>query len=847
MPEIPWRGVTSGDTGTGLVGDPTRQEPPPGGALRGLRALILSPSLVGALVAQFLADNGAEVVIVEPVAGSPLRAAAAWPAWSRGSKSIELDLHEASARAVAASLAGDADVVFEAFRPGVVERWGLGYEQLAAVAPGLVYASVTGFGRHGPLARLKAYEGIVMAKIGAYDQFGVLVDRPGPAFPSVAYCSFSAAQLALQGILAALFERERSGLGQRVDTTLVQGIAAHDVFNWMVRLVALRYSEAFAEVPPVDPRTQVPNSWMAYALMIGLSADGRWLQFSQATPKLFAAFLRAVELDGPEWDRAWEDEDLGRRSAFRDRALQAIRARTLAQWDDVFDQDPDVFAEVFRSGNELLSHPQLLHDRQVVEVADPRYGTIRQPAPLVGMSRTPGRADRPSPDLDEHGEELRARGWAWGSVRRGVAPTHEALARRPEATTRPDLPLAGVTILELGTFFAGPFGATLLADLGARVLKIEQLDGDPIRWQLPMPEIGAVKVLLGKESVAIDFNTPEGRDLVREIVKGCDLALVTFRAGVAERVGLDEASLRALNPEIIYHSAPGFGTDGPYAHRPAYAPTIGAGSGMARRNVGSGIPEHPGLTLDEVKAGATRLAAANLTVGHADGFSGIAVATGLLLGLVARERGQGGQATRTSMLSTMSHVLSDDAIEYEGRIPVPAPDPQLHGLGALYRLYETADGWVFLAATASDWAALTAAIGEPAVTGDARFVTAQGRREHDDALATVLAAAFALRPADEWESIMAGADVACVSVAAGPSHAVLMDDDGLGRALNLVTDVMHPVLDRHSRLEPLVRFSRSTTRAGGAPSIGQQTDAVLEELGLPAEKIADFRSRGVIG
>ncbi len=191
----------------------------PEGALAGIRSVVLSPTYVGMQVAQFMSDNGSEVVLVEPSGGSPLRRAAAWPAWSRGSKSVELGLDRDAAAAQAVGIASGADVVFEAFRPNVVERWGLGYEQLAATNPALVYASVTAFGRHGPLARLKGYEGVVMAKIGAYDQFTALVDRSGPAFASVPYCWFSAAQLAIQGILTALFERTRSGLGQRVDTT----------------------------------------------------------------------------------------------------------------------------------------------------------------------------------------------------------------------------------------------------------------------------------------------------------------------------------------------------------------------------------------------------------------------------------------------------------------------------------------------------------------------------------------------------------------------------------------------------------------------------------------------------
>jgi crotonobetainyl-CoA:carnitine CoA-transferase CaiB-like acyl-CoA transferase len=387
----------------------------------------------------------------------------------------------------------------------------------------------------------------------------------------------------------------------------------------------------------------------------------------------------------------------------------------------------------------------------------------------------------------------------------------------------------------------------LLSDLGARVIKIEQHDGDPIRWQLPMPEIGAIKVLLGKESVAIDINRPEGQELVRKIAEHCDMVLMTFRAGVAERVGLDEASLRAVNPDIVYHSSPGFGVDGPYAHRPAYAPTIGAGSGMARRNIGAAVAEGPELTTDEVKRGAVRLGAANLTMGHPDGFSGIAVATGLLLGLLARQRGMGGQATRTSMLTTMSHVLAEDMVEYENRPPAPTPDPGLHGFGALYRLYETAVGWVFLAAPRErEWRAFTAAAGRDDLAGDERFKDVGSRADHAADLVGVLSDLFFTRPAAEWETVMTAADVACVEVAKGPSHAVLMDEDGLGRELGMVVDVAHEIFEHHTRLAPLVAFSRSTTQARPAPIIGQHTDQVLREIGLTDGQIADLRTEGVI-
>src|SRR5581483_6164723 len=118
---------------------------------------------------------------------------------------------------------------------------------------------VTGFGRGNRWSNLKAYDPIVLAKLGGLDAFSVMTDRAGPAYASAPYCSFSASQLALHGILAALFERERSGCGQSVETTLVQGILAHDTWNWLIRKIVSQYADAYAAAPPIDHRRLVPN------------------------------------------------------------------------------------------------------------------------------------------------------------------------------------------------------------------------------------------------------------------------------------------------------------------------------------------------------------------------------------------------------------------------------------------------------------------------------------------------------------------------------------------------------------------------------------------------------------
>jgi crotonobetainyl-CoA:carnitine CoA-transferase CaiB-like acyl-CoA transferase len=798
-------------------------------ALGGLRVLNLSSTLGGAMVGQFFADFGADVVMVEPKGGSPLRTQAGWPVWARGSQSLEASLDDPAVKALALR----ADVLIDTFRPGVLERHGLGHEQLAKDNPRLVTTSITGFGRKGPLSKLKGYEGIVMAKVGAHDQFSALVKRPGPGFATVPNCTASAAELAISGAMVALYERETSGLGQRVETSMIQALAAHDTWNWMVSHWARKYPEAYTAAPVINTQRRVPNSWLSYGLLQGLSKDGRWMQFSQATPKLFKAFLEVTGLDDPEWNDAWEDEDLDRREAFWERLLGAVRSKTLAEWQEAFDANPNVFAEVFRSGTELLHHPQMLHDDQIATIEVAGLGPVRQAKPFVRLSKTPGQV-KPPPALNEHGAALRAEA-------EQPAPKIEAPAEAPSG-----LPLAGVTIVELGSFYAAPFGITVLTDLGARVLKIEPLDGDPIRFQLAMPEIGGVKVTQGKESVAVDIGTPEGLEIVRTFLKSADLVLQSFRAGVAKRLGLDEASVREINPDVVYHEAPGFGTGGPYGHRPAYAPTIGAGSGMSRRNVGPAVPERADLSLDETKDGAIRMGAGSLSVAHADGFASLGVACGQTLGLLARARGAGGQGVVTTMLSTMSQILSEDMVEYEGRPSAPTADSGLHGFGPLYRLYETKSGWVFLAVTTErEWASLKRAAPGMGLD-DARFADAAARKASADALVQTLGAVFMTRTAAQWEAALTEADVACVEAVKGPCQDVLMAPGGLAIELGMTCEVDHPLFGEHQRLTSVMQFSRSATQAGAGAMIGQHTEKALKDYGYSDAQIAALAEKGVI-
>lgn len=812
---------------------------PTAGPLAGLVVVDLSTTLPGAQATQFLADAGADVILVEPPGGSPLRDDPGWPGLLRGKRSVVLDLGDDAERTVLSGLLRQADVLVSTMRPAAAERLGFTAERLAERYPRLIAAMITGWGMRGPWSHYKGYEGLILAKTGVLHSKRQLTTGPDPAFVSVPYASFGAAQAAVQGVLAALIERERSGLGQLLESNLVAGVGAHDTYNWFYELVLHRYPDAFQPMVAAFDEAGRPQSRLMYAMLIAATKDGTWLQFAQTAPRLMRAWLEELGLADEVADPKWEGFPVLPTPELRyewwNKMLSKVGERTLAEWQQAFDANPDVFGEQFRTPDEALDHPQLVHEGRVVTVSDPDLGPVRQPSTLVHAAGRPLTDLRPAPRLGEH----------TGEVRRlaGEVPSEDApIAGSAEDARR--YPLDGVTVLELGSMFAGPYGATLLADLGARVIKVEPLDGDLIRGVMAFPEAGGAKVLQGKESIAVDLGTSEGREVLRGLVERCDVVLQTFRGGVAKRIGIDEASFKAINPDLVYLNAPGYGIEGPYAAKPAYAPSIGAASGVSRTDAPLVGPCPQGR--EELQKGARLLYAGGAVPAvQSDGIAALGVGSALLLGIYAKRRGIVLTDLVTSMLATCTQVLIARNTSYAGRPPIPRVDDEFRGLGPLYRMYPASDGWVFLAApTQRDWAQLVEALGDHGDIVDERFATPEARAANSGALADTLTKIFATRTKDEWETYLTAQDVGCVAVAQESAEWHMQTDEF--HDAGYTTIAVSPVFDEHRRLAPLNHFSRSPVKADAGCTIGQHTDALLREIGYDDVRIADLHSKRVV-
>jgi len=781
------------------------------GPLTGLRVIDCSWGTAGPQATGMLADYGADVIRVEPPGGDPYRAelAVAYSVFNRGKRSIVLDLRTDGDREVLLRLIGSADVFVQSWRPGVAERLGLGYDTIGRLSPSVVYCSISGFGADGSLRALPGYESVVHAVVGTVgEQVG---HREGPIFEGLPFASAGAAYLALIGILAALYRQaaDGTGTGRHVETSLLDGALAFLSMVWGdVDGAAARLSTGASRL--------VARSY--------LCAGDEYIGVHTGAVGAWGRLMKAVGLD----DRVSSSEnglDMGIPLTPDERVIMdgeihdIFASRSRRDWEQRL-TDADVCAIPLLRPGEVFDAPQAVHNGMAVEVDDPVLGAVQQVAGPLRFSAA-GHVEQPAPAPapGQHSAEILAelrqlppRAAAGGSVVADEPPAGDA---RPL--------LDGLKVLDMGAFYAGPYSSRLLADLGADVIKLEPVAGDPMR--------GLERVFrsanAGKRSIAANVKDPAAGPALRRLIEWADVVHHNMRPGAAERLGVGYEQVASVNPGAVYTYAPGWGATGPYAGRQSFAPLL---SGY----VGAGF---------EV---AGEFNAPLWPVGNEDPGNGLLGTVGMLMALVYRQRHGAGQLVENPQLNAsmalMAHIVrqADGTAVGAGRL-----DPPQTGVSALDRLYETADGWLLLAVVREqEFDALGKALGAD-LRADPRFATPAARRDNDYELAQVISSDLVSGSTADWLATLRAAGVAAVEPA--PYNNINFMRDPANAATGRVAALAGPDGRTVRELALLLRVSDSGTVAHRlAPGRGEHTGQLLTWAGYDPEEIAELRSRNVI-
>ncbi len=395
-------------------------------------------------------------------------------------------------------------------------------------------------------------------------------------------------------------------------------------------------------------------------------------------------------------------------------------------------------------------------------------------------------------------------------------------------------PLAGLRILDLTRILAGPFATMILSDMGAEVIKVERPEGgDLSRGTGPFIQGESyyfVSVNRGKQSVTLNLMRPDGQQALKDLAAECDVLVENFVPGTMDGFGLGYAALSAINPRLVYCAISGFGQTGPYAQRPALDIIVQAMGGMMSiTGEPGGGPVRPGSSLGDIIAGL---------------FS----STAILAALQERERSGRGQMIDVSMLECQLAVLEGAVGRYISTGQAPGPIGTRHPSFTPFQAFQTADDWIVVAIVGGvrdQWPLFCAAIDRVDLIDDPRYGDGHQRTLHYDELIPELEAALRRRTAGEWLREFGELGIPC-----GPVNRIdqVLSDPQIQYRKALV-DVPHARVGAIPVVNSPLRFSRTPVdQLGSAPDLGQQTEAILQNLlGYDTARLNHLRQSGVIG
>ncbi|WP_349428875.1 CoA transferase [Microbacterium sp. LWS13-1.2] len=611
-------------------------------ALAGVRVLDLSGGIAGPVATMFLADFGADVIRVDGPAPDPQAANPGYAVWHRNKRSVVVDpAHHADLEWLAASVAG-ADVVVLG-HGSELSDWGSAVARAGQENSHLITVRLPAYlDGHAPWGGGESH--LLLAAVGgqAMRQASVC----GGAIASMSpHLSYIHGLWAATCAVAALVERTVSSLGQTVTVTGVNALIGANI-----------YSVSTSPNAP-DPLTTVGPAGRHPTYRHFLCGDGKWMAIGALGPKFEERLLRALGLDS-----VIEDERIAGVTArmalpenlpwVRDLLESAFSSRTREEMLTLV-EGIGIPCGPMNSREEWFDSEIVRAIGMHVSVEDPERGTVEMPGVPIVLTRTPGGVTRPAPSVGQHN---------------GIAPW-PAKAAQPDVQPRfvPG-PLSGFRVLNMGTFVASPYAGLLLSELGAEVIKVEPITGDPFR-------VSGYTVNRGMRSVSIDLSTAAGQAVFHRLAETADIVMDAMRPGVMKKLNIDYEALSAVNPRIVTQSLSAYGQGGIQAHRPGVDMVIQAESGMMSAWGGSDDPVGNTIAINDVASAAMSALVA-------------------LLGLYERQISGHGQRTWNSLAATSVFLQMEEMVRYEGRPSPVVGSADFRGAHPLRSYYEAQDGWL---------------------------------------------------------------------------------------------------------------------------------------------------------
>lgn len=779
--------------------------------LDGFTVVDLSIGIAGAYCTRLLSDGGAQVIKVEPPQGDPLRS------WSASGDDQGGALFSFLAGGKH-SVIGDPELVEELLAGADAVVWSRGPaehrapERIRRDHPHLIVTAITPFGLDGPWSDRAATEFTLQAWSGGV--FGIGRGSPDlpPAFVGGQVGEYLAGAYASAMTLASWYARDNGGAGELLDLSMLETTILGLTY------FPVTYFEMLGRPWRDARKLTVPGIASAKdgLVDVGCGTAQQWFDLCAMTGH-------------PEWID--EDSPLSITQQANEKAEQIyawVKEQTVEEIREL--------ATAFRIPNAPVANGANVTglDHFVARksfVTNPEGFT--QPARPYRLDAAELRPPQPAPRLGEHTEYYRS---------------SAILARSLPLTGRNRAgigPFAGLRVLDLTTFWAGPSCTHPLAMLGAEVIHVESarrpdgtrlIAGIPIsepQWWERSPIFSALNT--NKKGLTVDLQHEAGRDVLRRLIATADVIVENFTPRVLEQIGLDFDTVRQLQPAAIMVRMPGFGLDGPWRDNPAFAYVIEAASGVSwltgflERN-----PYEP------------------YSVG--DPNAGVHALNAVLLALEHRRRTGRGLLVEAAMVDAALNIAAEQVIEYSAYGALLQRDGNRGPTAAPQNLYRTADidefgrldSWVAIAvATDEQWAALVQALGQPDWAGDPELATHAGRREHHDLIDARLGDWCAERSGDEIVETLWPAGVPVAKAMQPHRQAELAQLAHRG----FFEEVDHPVNPavRHSTLPARPTHGPKRFHRRPAPLLGEHNHELLREVGYSAAQIVELEADGIIG